>query len=73
MAQIHLGFTSRVFEPYSPLVLHFYTPPSFKSSQLISRLKPILVEAKTQLGFRYASISTKFCFLFLSTSITQGV
>ena len=32
----------RVFEPYSPLVLHFYTPPSVKSSQLISGLKPIL-------------------------------
>jgi hypothetical protein len=44
---------------------------------LLVRLKPNWVlgigEAKTQLGFRYASISTVFVFLFfLSPTITVG-
>ena len=36
------------------------------------RKKSILVEAKTQLGFRYASIITEFFVVLLSPSITVG-
>ena len=32
----------------------------------------LLVEAKTQLGFRYVSISTEFFVVVLSTTITVG-